>query len=209
MTREALRAVLALGLGALLSVGCVGPDSGRPAPSSLEPEVCPAVPSPCGGELVGKWEVVDTCMTMPETELDAACPGSLGTIISSEGVGGQEFFADGTTVSTGSVELTVRYDMPLSCLPGTCAQYGRLLQDRLRVTFQVTEPVLCEETADTCICSVGAKLAVPQSVDTFAVDDTQVTTVDAAGEVNVEDYCVEGDRATFVSEDTIIVLQRK
>jgi hypothetical protein len=148
-------------------------------------------------------------MTLPESELDAGCPGSLGTIISSEGVGGQEFFADGTTVSTGSMEFTVRYDMPLSCLPSSCAEYGRLLQDRLRVTFQVTEPVLCEEADAKCVCSVSAKRTVPQSVDTYTVDDTRVTTIDADGEVTVEDYCVEGDRATFVSEDTIIVLQRK
>ncbi len=209
MNNKSIRGVAVLGLVAAFLGACGGTDgAGKPSPSSLEPEQCPAVPSPCGGELVGEWEVIDACSTLAPTNPAAECANALLTLISVDVEGEQSFLADGTTVSSGSVEQTMRFDMPLNCLARPCTE----LADSFRRDFEDEYEVLdvrCEEQSEMCVCAATIRQTLLSSQETYTVEDTRITTIDAEGEVDVEDYCVEGDRATFVSDELIVVLQRR
>jgi hypothetical protein len=200
---------VALAWVGLSCAGCGGEATGsRPSPSTLVHEQCPAVPAPCGGDLEGHWEVVDYCPTIPDQDLPQ-CAGLVLSVISADMTGTQDFLADGSAPSSGSADFTFRVDAPQSCLAQSCSEFGQTVQENLEVTYTVTQPALCEETNDTCVCSLGVRQPVQGQGDTYQLDGSQVTIVTAQGASFVSDYCVEGNRATLVAVDSIIVLERR
>ncbi len=200
--------VVALGLGAAFLGACGDTDGGGTPSSSNAPEQCPAVPSPCGGDLVGEWDVVDICSTAAPTHPDGDCPAAKLTVLSIDLEGSQSFLADGTTTSSeGTAEYEMRYDTPTSCLARPCSELANALRRNLEAGYEVLD-VECKEQGKSCVCPLQLRETVPATQQTYEVNGSRVTTVDADGE-RVEDYCVEGNRATFVSGELTVVLERR
>lgn len=208
MNDKSFRCVVSSGLVAVFLAACGGTDGGGTPSSNLAAEQCPAVPAPCGGDLVGDWDIVDICSTAAPTNPDGDCPDATLTVLSIDLEGSQSFLADGTTTSSeGTAEYAMRYDTPTSCLARPCSELASALRRNLETGYEVLD-VECKEQGKSCVCPLQLRETLPATQQTYEVNGSRVTTTDADGEM-VEDYCVEGNRATFVSGELTVVLERR
>lgn len=96
--------------------------------------------SPCGGDVVGTWRMVEFCFTrspIGDDPFEGRCPDArIGFDIETDGT--IEFTADTVTVNQGPMVTTIDFHVPLSCLPmgARCSQI-----------FQQGD---CNQTADAC-----------------------------------------------------------
>src|SRR5947208_3197940 len=74
-----------------------------------------ATVSSCGGDVVGTWQVMQSCLSLAE-DLSSACPGA-SAVIAFTFAGMETFNADHTYTATTTGGGTTHYHYPGACVP--------------------------------------------------------------------------------------------
>ncbi len=165
------RLVLAAAATTALAVGTVG------CTSTPEAGACGTFKA-CGGDIVGTWQITDTCLTgefLPD-HCTAARVDSTGVKVE----GTATFAAGPLTYSTTSTETgSVRITFPASCLESDaptvdCKQVekGKLDEITLAAAAGPFAAVSCVTApTDACACTFTLKPATEMETGTYAVSD--------------------------------------
>ena len=153
----------------------------------------------CGGELEGTFTVETLCYPDGEPSIppDDMCPEQTAELLSSDASGSITFESDGTYSS--DLTTTIRYELttPLSCLGGMEA--GCQAAEALLLAAGLSGG--CSVEGENCVCDLSAT-GGGQDVGTFQTSGNAVTMTSAGGEVSTGEYCVEGGRLGYLTEDT-------
>ena len=162
---------------------------GNAGGASNNGSACPIV-APCGGDVVGDWNVKQECITTPMDALASLCAGATLTISPLMVSGTISFKADNTMSSTGLFSLTETVVFPPSCMTeDQCAAYQVSLISQPGVTGGE-----CHYAAVTgCSCNVNVSQNVMSS-GTYQTQGTNMTVTSATAEkTDVSTYCVSGN----------------
>ena len=187
--------------GSLLIVGCGGDDGPGASCGKVQP---------CGGNVVGEWEVVAGCVDGPAFAREVAmqvmggdCPTETVRGINLGASGSFQFNSDLTyslsITRAGSVDLNI----PASCLAGgNCATLTANLQAAIAAgTRPGVVSVACSGASD-CVCH--QVLSIPGSTaGTYTTAGNVLTTiVETTGASSTTDYCIDGITGHFMAVST-------
>ena len=193
-------------LADILLTSCGG---GTPLPPK-EPGSCGAMTA-CGGAVVGRWNITDTCVGETE-DLGGDCVG-LTAKVSLTASGSELYNADLTYVETGSTGGTVHYVSPPTCFGAkTCADIEALILAQglgLALSFQ---SATCKSSVDGCACEATVATTPVNKTGTYSIASGVLTAVHArmndstfaSGLTFVHEtmtntsYCVEGNSMTQI-----------
>ena len=124
-------------------------------------------PDPCGGDVVGTWKVVDSCLDfdVPPPDIDF-CPTATADLSKVTLSGGITFDADLTYSSTLTLGATLTLKLPSTCLTMngvtvTCAQFNDAIQAQLATDPNPAfQSYTCASGGSACNCTV---VAVPET----------------------------------------------
>jgi hypothetical protein len=144
---------------------------------------------PCGGDLVGVWNVGPQCGESNENEADrdeeenAECPDATYSV-NSYFSGGYTFNADGTYRLESTLQITARSSTPASCIPmgSVCLDLGENEGDCAQAS--ASAPCVCNFSRTEMDTEQGSYEVVGNTV-TFIGDDGE------SGKL--EDFCVDGN----------------
>ena len=165
--------------------------------------VCATVAdAPCGGDIMGTWELVDFCTPEPAGdhqpcegpgEDEPACAGDASSRICNILYGGTAEFTADALAATFSVAARVRYSFTDPCL----AALGEGAEGQAACDARVTDKLACDYADGTCSCE--AVLDPQSELQTVAMSlDGHTMTLEQGGKEAVGTYCVDGDRLTIV-----------
>jgi hypothetical protein len=145
--------------------------------------------TPCGGDLVGTWNITETCVTI-RSDLSGVCNGgdawATGTLTLT---GSLTYNTDHTYTSTVGGAEAVHYHYPSACLQTTCDDFGQTLRAGGVTNLTCTT----DATAATCDCD-GVAPAGSDAGGTYSISGTTtVTTVPNSGSPSNISYCVQGN----------------
>ena len=166
---------------------------------------------PCGGELVGQWQLRDSCVTDPVSSFLDECPEATMATKSYQASGTIDLRADGTVVSNVSSQEAYVVDVPLACLTVSCPQLQSLMLESPEEDFGAGAQVrvVCVEAGTLCRCDLSIALAVGPETDTYQVAGTQLTVVEPDGEIEVMQFCVESDTLRFEMDGVVLTSSRR
>jgi hypothetical protein len=178
------------------AVGCGNGDDSSPNDASEVPdpvEACSDDFTPCGGRIVGLWEVREFCAPEPVQQPIASCPQSSLTITQFEVAGTVEFRSDESFETTGTMSTALFMQVPISCMSGSCAELEADLNPGEAGT------TVCTTAVGNCDCTMqtgGPFLASPPLNQYIAIGSSlSILAPDGPG-VDYE-YCVTGDTLVF------------
>ena len=187
-----------LGLARMLAgsgiVAACGSGGGRSAADTPVP-ACTNQFAPCGGDIVGRWQIVSACSPEPAQSLAPDCPAGTITITASSISGWYEFVSDGTAVYDGSASRSVVMRQPNDCLPvATCDEYEDVLWEQFAdVDAPATITVTCAQQNNDCRCDLSSDFPPMTRTGTYQVQGAELTIALTDGEPTVMPYCVTGD----------------
>ena len=164
-------------------------------PSGADGGVLPACTpfTTCGGDLSGKWKVVESCPTAAGagklTNQLKLCAAATVTLDSVKFTGGVEYDKQGTLKNDVAFDLQISTTFPSSCVPAgsTCA------------TTHPTPPGLpildlsCVATGTDCSCRYRL-MGVQNQENSYEIMGTTVTETDVSdGTMLTSQYCVNGN----------------
>ena len=139
----------------------------------------------CGGDLVGSWDFVDVCVGgVAENPFGETCPEAT-LDIDFEFSGTVEIGADGTYSVSIENTSTVIFEVPTSCLGGTCAP--------------LEEDFECDLSGDVCTCTQTEE-DTDEDSGTFEVNGNTATFTSDDGTVDDMEFCVSGNSALLKPE---------
>lgn len=145
--------------------------------------------TPCGGDVVGTWDVTGACVEVPLPDALFACPGA--TAVGSGMGRGRVTFTGTVAIRTAQSVVSVEVFVPTVCagLIGGCAGLETMLQGAVADSACVTE-------------TTGCRCAARQH---FEIDDGDAYTIVGNEIVSTTSgkhwaYCVSGGTLTY--EDT-------
>jgi len=163
---------------------------------------------PCGGNLVGSWNLVGGCVNDAALGASAMIPNCSGVTVDVANFtvsGAFSFAADMTYSAAGATEsFTMTENIPSSCLNGaTCAD----LSDVIRLNA-ATDPtpgisfVSCTGTT-TCACRLDAALVLMGETGRYTISGNSVITTPTGKPTDdPTDYCVQGSQFHLIDLDT-------
>jgi hypothetical protein len=187
------RTALFGGSVAMLLVGCGGGSGGQCAGDVT-----------CGGNVVGTWDIISTCVS--------------GSPTSGEGCGVQSFDAsnlretgsitfdnDGTYSVTFVVSGKVEETITESCLSNgaisiTCDDFNTLLQTSVMKSADgAIASASCHGVSVSCACSFEFATKTMTESGTYIASGGTVTTTASGGSPEAQGYCVQGSIMTVGS----------
>lgn len=146
--------------------------------------------TPCGGSVVGTWDVQQFCATgSGPLELEG-CPSATAALDSVTATGSVTYNADLTT--TGNVAFTgvMKATIPMSCLNGqTCAQLESGLKAELTNPAGDFTSAACTGNTTACVCMLGLKSMQVTEPGTYLTNGNNLVSRNAAGEEDTVEYC--------------------
>jgi hypothetical protein len=160
--------------------------------------------APCGGDVVGKWNVLSDCGPSTYQQAIAGCAEPLTIQRSGATVSGTfEYRTDGTYSASMTMSGTTQTTYPASCL--TFGTYT-VTCDEIQLGGMTDAGIAshtCTATATRgCTCTTVISGYTQSSAGTYSTNGTiltQGTGTDAPGR---NDYCVQGNRLTEVARAT-------
>jgi hypothetical protein len=150
----------------------------------------------CGGDLVGTWTIVSSCLSISATGFDMDCPTATVTSSKQTITGTQTYNADltYTVVETLSVNATVT--LPMSCVTFqgfalTCAQVTQLL-----MADGSFKSATCTSAGTGCSCNVVVSEVGASGAGIYSTSNGVVTTTTDDGSTEQNSYCVRGKTLT-------------
>jgi hypothetical protein len=145
--------------------------------------------TPCGGSVVGTWDVKEFCATGSMALEIPNCPTASAVVENFTATGSVTYNANLT--SSGNVAFTgvMKATVPMSCLNGqTCAQLESAFKAEL--TDPNTDFTSAACTGSTaCVCMLGLKSMQVAEPGTYLTSGNNLTHRDAANEEDNYEYC--------------------
>lgn len=172
--------------------------------SSNPPYDCGQVPA-CGGNLVGTWSVVSSCVTpgnvLGQDFATSFCPTS-GT---ASGVtafsGGSEAYAGAWSFSSDlnySIALYPVGTQSLECSDGrTCAQQDTAIKTLQSMDTTVQSAACTPTSGGSCRCTYSIATLQLDS-GTYTVDGTQLVLTSSTASPATYDFCVRGNTLHWI-----------
>lgn len=180
-------------LSAGFLIGCGGDDGGGDAQ-------CASVTG-CGGDIVGTWEVKDSCAYGNFLgDMDAMCQEAKLDMSGLRVTGSQTFLANKTYSTSMAVNGTMKMTLPSTCLADedeediSCKQFSDVYGALLVLAGDNTISLKCTGTA-TCVCTFTFNDAKSEDQGTYALNGNTVTeqSSDEDEEPTTSTYCAEGN----------------
>lgn len=162
--------------------------------------------APCGGDLLGTWNLTDFCVPPGSTpavspDIMAGCPGFRYGPVRINLSGSFTFNADLTYAG----QLTAAYEgsfiFPASCLNGmSCADVDAALKQVYAGDPEV-QSVACGGSPD-CTCTIMGPPTPDQESGTYAVSANTLTTTPTGETPDVVQYCVQGSTLVLRDNET-------
>ena len=169
------------------------PDAGTlPAPEWADLTVGPAGScpgfTPCGGDIVGVWDLNGGCFEVDIESSISACPGAMVTRRVGRGRGRVVFRADGTAHRVA--ESVVEAD---TFFPAVCTAFYScdMLQSAMRML--VTEATCTEDSAGDCNCTSRLITSIDDT-DTYTIEGNEIV---GGFSGKRWEYCIAGDRLDY------------
>src|SRR5262245_50667459 len=166
---------------------------------------------PCGGNVVGNYNVIAACTTDPTGGMDFGinCPEAVVVTPAISITGSASFNADLSYTLTRTVSATAPVTFPPSCLAQltggitlTCEQINQAVPLLIASMPGVIQAATCSGSGATCTCTVTL---VPQTTSESGEYNTSGTTlttiVDSTGTVYGGQYCVQGNALHYIQVD--------
>ena len=182
--------------GGTSSAGSNAGDAGGSAGIDAGSAACPA-PAPCGGDLVGDWDIKSECFKFSEQTGSEICDGAAIGIATLSVSGTVSFKADHTMTSTAVGTFRETVTLPASC---TTADDCSGLQESLGENPSVTQAQCAYDAVTGCACS-ATFTSNTMSSGTYQVQGTQVTITNADPSIEpaVDGFCVSGNTLSVTS----------
>jgi hypothetical protein len=174
-------------VGGAILCGCSSNESAAPA----GPDCTAAYP--CGGSLIGVWNLSNICLSNVQNPFAVQCPSVTNFQMSATVNGTLEFRADGTYSAGMTTSATDRFSIPTTCLGGLdCAGY----QSRLN-QLAAAGTATCTGTATGGATGCDCQYTLSQTDSgggTYTVSGTTVTLTKAGTfTASTRSYCVQGN----------------
>lgn len=166
------------------------------------PYDCGQVP-PCGGNLVGTWSVVTSCLGASQSDTafaQAFCPGNgttTGAFLESATVayaGAWSFTSD----LNYSVALFITGSNRVACDDGrSCAQQDADIKAAQTMDSSIESAGCTTTSKGGCDCTY-AVTTLNSDTGTYSVDGTQLTFKSSTLPAQTFDYCVQGDTLYWI-----------
>ena len=184
-----------------MAIGGCGGDDG-PGATCLKVQ-------PCGGDVVGDWELVANCQS--DAAMAAFVSGFADEAMSSDcpaqSLRGAELRAAGSFLLRADSSYTVSLqfnaildiNIPASCLTSSsCAVVSANLQ--AEIAAGARPGVVSGSCSGSPDCLCREVLLLPQSeMGTYAIAGSVITFTATTGDVSTTDYCVDGNTAHFMN----------
>lgn len=172
--------------------GLTWPDPGRPAPDWVELTVgpagsCPAL-TPCGGDIVGTWDLSGGCFEVDIESAIASCPGAMVTRREGRGRGRVRFESSGAAHRVA--ESVVETDL---FFPAVCAAFFSctMLEDAMRGV--VDEASCVADSGSNCECTASLSTTI-DDMDTYS---TMADEIVGGFSGKRWEYCVDGEQLRY------------
>jgi len=185
------------GLGIMALSASILPACGGSGPAAS----CGKV-QPCGGNVVGDWNLVATCETtaainagLANELMGTVCPTVTASNVSMSISGSLMFNADSTYSLSQQVGVAFDANIPASCSAAlSCAMAEANLQAAIAAGDVISgscagTPCVCHEVLATTEAEAG----------TYATAGNALTLTSTAGPVSSVDYCIQGSTAHLMS----------
>lgn len=164
--------------------------------------------SACGGNIVGTWKIISSCVTIdPGAMINANCPGETASTSGLKLSGSVTYAADMTYTSNVTVSGNVAVSLPASCLKQSNIT---LTCDQLSQAF-AAQPMMgisggsCSNASGGG-CSCKAAITDQNTTETGTYTTTGAgarTQTSSTGKAETDTYCVKGSTLTLSpSSDT-------
>ena len=177
-----------LGVCVLASPGCGGGSGGKACSAATD----------CGGDLVGNWTMIDSCIDVPAdaSSMDF-CPTAT-TSTSMKASGTASFLADGTYTTVTTIEGSLRMNLPNECLTEsgitlTCDQLNQAFAQMF--TSDPENPFKsfnCTSAGSGCACTFTMNPQTETEEGTYVTSGNTLTTSTLVSSES-SNYCVTGD----------------
>jgi len=154
--------------------------------------------APCGGNIVGTWNITSSCLTVDSEALGGGCPGATVSSSNLKITGSGTYNADLTYVSNGTLSGTMSMTLPAECLMQagvsiTCPD----LQAFLAADDSFSSPT-CVAAGSGCKCTLPLSAQMNTASGTYTTTAAGLLTSTSQGEAAEEnDYCVKGTTLTI------------
>jgi len=144
--------------------------------------------APCEGNVLGTWQVSQSCLTLTE-DLSSACSGASATVEFTFG-GTMTFASDQTYSAARTGSTTTHYHYPAACVPAsyTCSQYGQIVK-------AVGSYASVDCTADSgglCNCDAVTNSSATNEIGSYVISGSTLT-ISLSGMTSSSPYCVQGN----------------
>jgi hypothetical protein len=156
--------------------------------------------SPCGGSLVGTWNLTGSCIPQGSSAtLLPDCPDASGVLIPETVTGQFVFNGDATYSAHLQVPGIETFSVPMSCgqgLPGpplVCDNFSQYTMSQWQKLDASPLDVTCNYGVTTCACSAGITAGFSEQ-GTYATSGNSYTLTPAGSSspTGGGDYCVQG-----------------
>jgi hypothetical protein len=200
------RAVWALGALAC-AAGCGGQSSFEDGDGDGRVAICTEF-TPCGGNVIGSWEITQTCIDPSATVAIGDCSETAIEYRSYEVDGRYVFDSSGNVTITFDSRFSYVWDIPRSCFSNyTCSQMETILNSATSTGSTAIEfNATCPEAPTVCRCELTGSIA-GMNTRTYTTSGSTLTLV-SADSTSVEEYCVDGDDLALRGESGGFTLTR-
>jgi hypothetical protein len=165
-----------------------------------------AQPDACGGDVVGTWKIVDSCIDFELPPIDSDfCPQATASVADIALSGGVTYDADLTYSSTLTMAFSFVIKYPLSCFSSggqtiTCAEFNDALQEELAANPNPDfQSYTCASAGSFCNCTAVATPMTQTESGTYTTTSGRITTT-SSGDSSTDKYCVQGDTLHLISD---------
>ncbi|MFK7985016.1 MAG: hypothetical protein AB8I08_03220 [Sandaracinaceae bacterium] len=178
--------------GADPDAGLTWPDPSRPAPDWVDLTVgpvgsCPAL-TPCGGDIVGTWDLSGGCFEVDIESAISSCPGAMVTRREGRGRGRVRFESSGAAHRVA--ESVVETDL---FFPAVCAAFFScsMLEDAMRGL--VDEASCTADSTGNCECTASLSTVI-DDMDTYSTMSNEIV---GGFSGKRWEYCVDGEQLRY------------
>jgi hypothetical protein len=141
----------------------------------------------CGGDVVGTWRVVSSCLTATK-DLSSVCAGASADVAYAI-TGSVTYDADGTYTPSLAATTTVHEHYPAGCAPFglTCDQLGRVAMD---AGPPVMSAGCTTDATGACTCASVVAATVDNTPGTYTASGTTLASVQGST-TSTSMYCVQ------------------
>lgn len=152
--------------------------------------MCTAI-TPCGGSLVGKWQLGDVCLNLTPENTDLGCDGATVSLDAVSLTGSIEFKADLTWTTSADLSFKERVNFPTSCYTqDQCSAF----QTALKSENGGASAVCTYDAQSGCSCTISSSQP-STSNGTYEVAGSNVTltTEGSNNPPETDSFCVSGN----------------